>query len=253
LSEELIEINPKYGIINGKYDAIEAVRYQIKNGAKFIKMHATAGVLSLEESAGAQQLSDEEMKAIVEEAARHHVKVAAHAHGTEGIKAAIKAGVYSIEHGSLLDDEGISLMKEKGVYLVPTVGTMEKLAPLIQKMDPRMQAKVNYITPLAKQNIAKAIKSGVKISFGTDAPLVPHGENAFEFSSMISLGLSVLDAIKSATINPAEMLGLTDRGEIKEGYLADIIAVESNPLENIKTLENVSFVMKGGTVYKNVN
>jgi imidazolonepropionase-like amidohydrolase len=250
LAEGLIDVDPRYGIINGKFDAIEAVRYQIKHGAKFIKMHATAGILSLEESAGAQQLSDEEMSAIVEEAARHHLKVAAHAHGTEGIIAAIKAGVHSIEHGSLIDNEGIRLMKEKGVYLVPTIGVMEKLKPLILKMDPRMQAKVNYIDPLAKQNISKAISAGVKICFGTDAPLIPHGENAYEFSAMIESGMSIVDAIKAATINPTEMLGLSDRGEIKEGLLADIIAVESDPIKNIKTLENVTFVMKGGIVYK---
>lgn len=251
LAEGLINNDPEYGIINGKYDAIQAVRYQIKHGAKFIKIHATAGILSLEESAGAQQLSNEEMQIIVEEATRHHVKVAAHAHGTEGIIAAIKAGVYSIEHGSLLNEEGIELMKEKGVYLIPTIGLIEKMKPLVAKMDPRMRTKAEYMDPLAIENISNAIKSGVKISLGTDAPLIPHGENAYELSAMMELGMTELEAIKAATINCKEMLGIKDRGEIKIGLFADIIAVELNPLKNIKTLENVKFVMKGGKVYKN--
>ncbi len=250
LAEELITTGPEYGIINGKYEAIQAVRYQIKHGAEFIKIHATAGILSLEESPGAQQLSNEEMKAIIEEANRHHIKVAAHAHGTEGIKAAIKAGVYSIEHGSLLDEEAINLMKEGNVYLIPTVGLQEKMKPLVEKMPLRMQQKSNYIIPLARKNISNAIKKGVKISMGSDAPLVPHGQNAFEISAMVELGMSEIEAIRSSTINPVEMLSLKDRGEIKEGLLADIIAVRSNPMEDIKTLENVSFVMKGGEVYK---
>jgi imidazolonepropionase-like amidohydrolase len=253
LAEELVDVGPELGIINGKYDAIDAVRYQIKHGAEFIKIHATAGILSLEESAGAQHLSNEEMKAIVEEASRHHKKVAAHAHGTEGIKAAIKAGVYSIEHGSLLDDEAITLMKAGNVYLVPTVGLQEKMKPIIEKMPLRMQEKSNYIMPLANQNISKAIKQGVKVSMGSDAPLIPHGENAFELSAMVNLGMSELEAIRSSTINPAEMLELKDRGEIKEGLLADIIAVSSNPLQDIKAMEDVNFVMKGGRVYKHEN
>lgn len=251
LAEGLIHLEPQDGIVNGKYDALEAVRYQIKHGAKFIKMHATAGVLSMEDAVGAQQLSNEEMNTIVEEATRHHVKVAAHAHGTEGIIAAINAGVYSIEHGSLLDDEGISLMKEKGVYLVPTTGLSSVINQMIDKMNPVMAGKATYVMPKAKDNLRKAIKANVKIAFGTDAPIIPHGENAIEFAAMMDCGMNATDAIKTATINSAEMLGLADRGELKEGLLADIIAVGANPLDQIKTLENVKFVMKGGTIYKN--
>ena len=250
LAEGLVNLGPKDGIINGKFEAIEAVRYQIKHGAKFIKIHATAGVLSMEDEVGAQQLSDEEMKTIVEEASRHHIKVAAHAHGTEGIIAAINAGVYSIEHGSLLDDEGIRLMKEKGVYLVPTSGLSATINEMIDKMHPVLARKATYVLPLAKQNLRKAIVSGVKIAFGTDTPIIPHGKNALEFSALIDCGMSATDAIKTATINTAEMLGLSDRGELKEGLLADIIAVNSNPINDIKTLENVRFVMKHGVVYK---
>jgi imidazolonepropionase-like amidohydrolase len=251
LAEGLVTVGPNDGIINGKYDAIKAVRYQIKHGAKFIKMHATAGVLSMEDAIGAQQLSNEEMKTIVEEAARHHIKVAAHAHGTEGIKEAIKAGVYSIEHGSIIDDEGIRLMKEKGVYLVPTRGLASVIETMIDKMDPVMAGKANYVMPIAKQNLKNAIKANVKIAFGTDTPIIPHGKNAIEFAALIECGLSNNEAIQTATTNSAEMLGLTDRGELKQGLLADIIAVDTNPLDDITTLENVKFVMKDGVVYKN--
>lgn len=251
LAEGLVTVGPNDGIINGKYDAIEAVRYQIKHGAKFIKMHATAGVLSMEDAIGAQQLSNEEMKTIVDEASRHHIKVAAHAHGTEGIKEAIKAGVYSIEHGSIIDDEGIQLMKENNVYLVPTRGLATIIEPMIDKMDPVMAGKAKYVMPIAKQNLTKAIKADVKIAFGTDTPIIPHGKNAIEFAALIECGMSTKEAIKTATTNSAEMLGLTDRGEVKEGLLADLIAVDTNPIDDITTLEHVKFVMKDGVVYKN--
>ncbi|WP_282075859.1 metal-dependent hydrolase family protein [Maribacter aquivivus] len=251
LAEGLVTVGPNDGIINGKYDAIEAVRYQIKHGAKFIKMHATAGVLSMEDAIGAQQLSNEEMKTVVDEAARHHIKVAAHAHGTEGIKEAIKAGVYSIEHGSIIDEEGIRLMKENGVYLVPTRGLATIIEPMIDKMDPVMAGKAEYVMPIAKQNLKNAIKANVKIAFGTDTPIIPHGKNAIEFAALMECGMNSMEAIQTATTNSAEMLGLTDRGELKQGLLADIIAVDANPINDISTLENVKFVMKDGVIYKN--
>ena len=251
LAEGLVTVGPNDGIINGKYDAIEAVRYQIKHGAKFIKMHATAGVLSMEDAIGAQQLSNEEMKTVVDEAARHHIKVAAHAHGTEGIKEAIKAGVYSIEHGSIIDEEGIRLMKENGVYLVPTRGLATIIEPMINKMDPVMAGKAEYVMPIAKQNLKNAIKANVKIAFGTDTPIIPHGKNAIEFAALMECGMNSMEAIQTATTNSAEMLGLTDRGELKQGLLADIIAVDANPINDISTLENVKFVMKDGVIYKN--
>ena len=251
LAEGLVTVGPNDGIINGKYDAIEAVRYQIKHGAKFIKMHATAGVLSMEDAIGAQQLSNEEMKTVVDEAARHHIKVAAHAHGTEGIKEAIKAGVYSIEHGSIIDEEGIRLMKENGVYLVPTRGLATIIEPMIDKMDPVMAGKAEYVMPIAKQNLKNAIKANVKIAFGTDTPIIPHGKNAIEFAALIECGMNSMEAIQTATTNSAEMLGLVDRGELKQGLLADIIAVDANPINDISTLENVKFVMKDGVIYKN--
>lgn len=252
LSEGVLELGPKHGIINGVNDAIAAVRYQIKHGAKAIKVTATAGVLSLEESVGAQQVSNEEMAAMVAEASRHHITVAAHAHGAEGINEAIKMGVRSIEHGSMLNAEGIRLMKKHDVFLVPTTGLVDVIIGRVDELDPIMAAKAQYVLPLAAENLSKAIKADVKIALGTDAPLIPHGKNAQELIAMSKRGMSNKTALKTATINPAEMLYLTDRGEIKVGLVADIIAVDDNPLENINTLEQVQFVMKDGVVYKNI-
>jgi len=252
LAEGLIQVGPEHGIVNGPIEALKAVRFQIKNGAKFIKIHATAGVLSLEDSVGAQQLSNEEMKVIVEEAQRHGIRVAAHAHGTEGIIAAINAGVHSIEHGSLIDDEAMKLMKKKKVFLVPTTGLVENIKLGIDKLNPKMAKKAQYVLPLAQENLSKAIKAGVKIALGTDTPLIKHGENAQELSAMVERGMTPIQAIQAATINPAELLNVKDRGIIKVGYLADIIAVETDPLKKITSLENVEFVMKGGVIYKNI-
>jgi imidazolonepropionase-like amidohydrolase len=251
LSEGKLEPDLRYGIVDGTDEAVKAVRYQIKHGAKEIKIMATAGVLSLEGSVGAQQLSDEEMKAIVQEANRHGIQVCAHAHGTQGIIAAIKAGVHSIEHGSILNDEAIALMKEKNVFLVPTTGLVDIIMNETDKMAPEMKEKAEYVLPIAKQSVTKAINAGVNIALGTDAPLIPHGQNAYELQAMMDRGMTATEALKSATINPATLMSLKDRGEIKEGLLADIIAVDENPLDNIKTLQQVKFVMKGGVVYKN--
>jgi len=250
-AEGILDAEPEYGIADGKDEVLKAVRHQIKYGAKGIKIMATAGVMSLEESVGAQQLTIEEMETIVDEAKRHHITVGAHAHGTEGIIAAVQSGVTSIEHGSILNDEAIKLMIEKGTYLVPTTGLMDIKG--FDKMDPKLIDKAKYIVPIAIKSHEKAVKAGVKIALGTDAPLIPHGMNAKELSALVARGMKPSEAIKSATIIPAEMLNLKDRGEIKQGLLADIIAIETNPLENIASLENVKFVMKGGIVYKNEN
>ena len=252
-AENVMDLGPQNGIADGQDEVLKATRYQIKHGAKGIKIMATAGVLSLEESVGTQQLTKEEMETIVQEAKRHNVTVAAHAHGTEGIVAAINAGVTSIEHGSLLNDEAIELMIKNGTFLVPTTGLLELIPLGYSKMNPKLVTKAKYIIPMAIKSHEKAIEAGVKIALGTDAPLIPHGSNALELSAMVKRGMTNIDAIRAATINPAEMLNLTDRGEIKEGFLADIIAIDSNPIDNIKTLENVKFVMKGGTIYKNEN
>jgi len=250
LKEGMLELGPEYGVVSGVDDAIKATRFQIKHGAKTIKIHATAGVLSLEDAVGAQQLSNEEMVAIIEEAHRHEIPVAAHAHGTEGIKAAIRAGVNSIEHGSILDDEAIQLMIDNNVVLVPTSRLMESMDKTM--LPPKKKAKADYVDPLAKQSLSNAIKAGVKIALGTDSPLIPHGENAYEFTAMINRGMTNADALRSATIIPADLVRMGGEvGEIKVGMFADIIAIDENPLENIKTLENVVFVMKDGKIYKN--
>lgn len=249
LKEGMLELGPEYGVVSGVDDAIKATRFQIKHGAKTIKIHATAGVLSLEDAVGAQQLSDEEMVAIIQEAHRHEIPVAAHAHGTEGIKAAIRAGVNSIEHGSILDDEAIQMMIDNDVVLVPTSGLMEKMDK--EMLPPKKKAKANYVDPLAKESLSSAIKAGVKIALGTDAPLIPHGQNAYELTAMINRGMTNAQALQSATIISAELVRLEDvLGQIKVGMIADIIAIEENPLTNIKTLENVTFVMKEGKIYK---
>ena len=245
----VLEQGPESGVADGSEAALKAVRYQIKHGAKVIKVCATAGVLSLEGPVGAQQLSEVELRTIVEEAARHGLKVAAHAHGTEGIIAAVRAGVASIEHGSLLNEEAIRLMKERGTYLVPT--TYLGQAIKLDALPPAIRAKAEYILPLARQSLQLAIKSGVKIAFGTDAAVYPHGDNAKEFAVLVERGMTPADAIRTATVNAADLLGVSDRGKLAPGLLADIVAVPGNPLENVRVLEDVRFVMKGGQVYKN--
>lgn len=238
----------KSGIADGVDAVTQAVRYQIKHGAKVIKFTATAGVLSFEGPVGAQQYSSQEMAAIVEEASRHGIRVAAHAHGSDGILAAVRAGVASIEHGSMLNQEIIDEMKARGTYLVPTSYIADSFnfdaVPLI------MQEKGRMVIPLAQESLGLAIREGVNIAFGTDAAVIPHGQNAGEFGAMVKLGMSNADAIRTATVNAADLLGAVDRGQIEVGMLADIVAVEGNPLDDVTVLTKVSFVMKGGTVYK---
>jgi len=249
----VLELDYKHGIANGKDECIKAVRYQIKHGAKVIKITATAGVYSLEGSAGAPQFSMEELVTIVEEAARHDVKVAAHAHGTEGILMAVNAGVASIEHGSVLTDHAIKLMIENGVYLVPTAHMNESFHDL-SHLPETIKKKKEEINLIAFQSLRKAIESGVTIAFGTDvgAPkILAHGENAKEFNTLVKNGMKPIQAIQSATLHAADLLGKDDRGSIEAGKLADIIAVDENPLIDITVLENVFFVMKGGKIYKN--
>lgn len=245
---ELFHLNYRLGIVDGADEARKSTRYQIKHGAKVIKIAATAGVLSEEESVGAQQLTDDEMKAIVQEAARHHVPVAAHAHGTEGIKAAIKAGVRSIEHGSMVDDEAIRMMKKNGTYLVSTTYLADNID--LKKFSPIMQQKAHDLMPKAKKNLSKAIRSGVKVVLGTDVPVIPFNDESKEFAALVSRGMKPVQAIQAGTITAAELLQLQDRGQIKEGMLADIVGVEADPTQDISTLENVKFVMKAGKVYK---
>lgn len=244
----VLERGPADGIANGPWEVVEAVRHQIKHGAQVIKTCATAGVLSLEGPVGAQQYTLEELEAMVQEAARHGVKVAAHAHGTDGIKAAVRAGVASIEHGSMLDDEAIALMKQRGTYLVPTVylGYRINLAVL----PPLVRKKAESVLPIARESLRKAIAAGVKIAFGTDAAVFPHGENAKEFAVYVKFGMAPLQALRTATVNAADLLGKDDRGSIAVGKLADLVAMPGDPLQDITATERVSWVMLGGRVLR---
>jgi imidazolonepropionase-like amidohydrolase len=240
----ILEQSPKEGVADGPWEVVEAVRYQIKHGAQVIKTCATAGVLSLEGPVGAQQYTYEELKAMVDEASRHGVKVAAHAHGVEGIKAAVRAGVASIEHGSVLDDEAIALMKQHGTYLVPTAYLRERINMAV--LPPLVRRKAESVLPLAEAGNKKAIAAGVKIAFGTDAAVYPHGENAKEFAVYVRLGMTPLAALQSATSVAADVLGRDDRGVIAVGKLADLIAVPGDPLLDITATERVHWVMQGG-------
>jgi imidazolonepropionase-like amidohydrolase len=243
------ELSYRQGVADGVDEVVKAVRYQVKHGAKVIKVCATAGVLSFDATLGAQQLSDAELQAIVQEARRHGLKVAAHAHGNEGIKAAVRAGVASIEHGSMIDDEAASLMKQKGTYLVPTSYVLTVLENT-DSLPPAIAKKAREVIPLAKASHRRAIRAGVKIAFGTDAAVIPHGQNAREFSVYVGYGMRPIDAIRTATVNAADLLGVTDRAVIAPGKLADLIAVKGNPMEDVKMLEQVLWVMKGGVVVK---
>ncbi|MYE94192.1 MAG: amidohydrolase family protein [Gemmatimonadetes bacterium] len=238
------------GVADGPWEVVEAVRYQIKHGAKVIKTCATAGVLSMEGPVGAQQYTLEEMTAMVEEAARHGIKVAAHAHGPEGILAAVQAGVASIEHGSVLTEEIMDLMIEKGTYLVPTTYLADRID--MNALPPLVRSKAEQIRPVMRVSLQRAIERGVPIAFGTDAGVFPHGENAGEFGIYVQLGMSELDALRTATIHAADLLDTPDRGRLAEGLLADVIAVPGNPLDDIEVTKDVRFVMQGGRVIKHV-
>jgi imidazolonepropionase-like amidohydrolase len=242
------ELGPEEGVADGKEALLRAVRYQIKQGAQVIKTCATAGVLSFEGPVGAQQFSEEELRVIVAEAQRHGLKVAAHAHGTEGILAAVRAGVASIEHGSILNDEAIHLMKDRGTYLVPTTYLAGALN--MDVLPPPIRAKAEHLLPIAKESLRRAIQAGVPIAFGTDAGVYPHGDNAKEFAALVEAGMTPLETIRAATLNAADLLGVTDRGVIAPGRLADLVAVPGNPLTDVKVLENVKFVMRGGKIVK---
>lgn len=241
------------GVADGVDQVRSAVRYMVKYGADVIKICATGGVLSPKDSVGLQQYTEEEMRVIVETAAMLRRKVAAHAHGTEGIKAAVRAGVASIEHGSLLDAEAVQLMKEHGTYLVPTLlagFTAESLAST-KNLPPAMAAKALAIAPMVHKSFKLAVDAGVKIALGTDAGVMRHGTNAREFALMVKYGMSPMQAIQAGTLNGATLLGReTEVGSVERGKLADLVAVKGDPLRDIAVLQHVDFVMKGGGVFK---
>jgi imidazolonepropionase-like amidohydrolase len=241
------------GVADGVENVQHKVREIIKYGADVIKVCATGGVLSLGDNPQASQYTQEELRAIIADAHRLGRKVAAHAHGAQGILWATQAGVDSIEHGSYIDDAGIAAMKQHGTYLVPTLYLGDWFLENAPKtgVPPAMLAKAKDVMPAARQNVAHAFASGVKVGFGTDAAVYPHGLNAREFAVMVKLGLTPLQAIQAATVNDADLLGWSDRvGVIEPNHYADIIAVDGDPLEDVTTLERVKFVMKGGVVYK---
>ena len=241
------------GVADGVPAVMAKVRENIKYGSDVIKFCATGGVLSQGDNPESEQYSPEEMHAIIQEAHRLGRKTAAHAHGALGIRDAVLAGVDSIEHGSFINEEDIQLMKERGTYLVPTLYLGDWLLENYQKLGltDNMVAKAKYVLPNARQNVARAFQEGVKVAFGTDAAVYPHGLNAHEFAVMVKLGMTPLAAIQAATLNAADLLGWADRvGSLEPGHFADLIAVEGDPLQDVTVLQDVKVVMKGGEVVK---
>ena len=242
------------GIVDSADEARKAVRYQHKYGADLIKITATGGVLSIGDSGDAQQFTDEEMHAIVEASHLLGMKVAAHAHGKKGIEAAIKAGVDSIEHGTYSDAETFALFKSHNTYLVPTIlagKTVAEMATVPGYLHPSVQVKAARIGPLIQDMFKRAYAAGVKVAFGTDSGVSNHGENAREFQYMVEAGMPAIESILAATRAGADLIGASDRiGSIQAGRFADIVAVAGNPLTDITEMRKVTFVMKGGVVYK---
>ncbi|WP_395338795.1 amidohydrolase family protein [Ningiella sp. W23] len=245
---------PRDGVINGVAEAREAVRQRYKDGADLIKITATGGVLSVAKSGRNPQFMTDELEAIVQTAQDYEMTVAVHAHGKEGMKRAILAGVDSIEHGTYMDDEIFQLMRKNEVYYVPTISAGNFVAEKA-KIDGYFPAivrpKAAAIGPLIQDTFSKAHGNGVMIAFGTDSGVSPHGENALEFQLMVDAGMSEMDAIISATYNTAKLLKIEDTlGTLQSGKIADIVAVKGDPLEDIRLLQNIDFVMKNGEVYK---
>ena len=246
---------PKEGVINSPEDAKQAIRQRYKEGSDLIKITATGGVLSLAKDGSGPQFTDEELKAIIETAKDYGMHTAAHAHGAEGMKRAVMAGITTIEHGTKMTDEVMDLMVQKGTFYVPTISAGKFVAEQATKdpayYHPLVRPKALEIGPQIQATFGKAYKRGVKIAFGTDAGVFYHGDNGKEFTYMVEAGMPAMEAIKSATVTNAGILGMSDKiGAIAPGMLADIVATDENPLNNIKTLEKVSFVMKEGVVYK---
>jgi imidazolonepropionase-like amidohydrolase len=244
------ESGPEDGVINSVDQARYAVRFNIKYGADIIKTCASGGVLSPTDDVDAPQLSQDELNALIAEAHDLKRKAAAHAHGAEAAKRAIRAGIDSIEHGTFLDDEALKMMHDRGVYLVPTLTTRVSLAE--SKFPPLVQEKATRAVAQQDNLVRRALALGVKIALGTDAAVYPHGENAREFALMVADGMSPAQALRAGTSVAADLLGLADRvGALKPGLAADIVAVPGNPLDDVRVTQSVVFVMKDGIVYRN--
>ena len=247
----LAEPDFRNGIVNSPEDGVRAVRYMIKYGADHIKIASTGGVLSLGDSQAGEQLTLAEMKAVVETAHVLGRKVAAHAHGNAGLKNALRAGVDSIEHGTYLDDESITLFKERGAYLVPTISAGKWVESRAKDYPPSIAEKAAGLGTLIQKAFGKAYRQNVKIAFGTDAGVFPHGQNAHEFEYMVDAGMPAMEAILAATRNAADLLGVSSKlGSIQPNRYADVVAVKGDPLADIKLLSQISFVMKDGHIYK---
>jgi len=239
------------GIANGPDEIRKAVRFEVKNGADVIKAAVSGGVLSLTDEVDTPQLTPAEMAALVDEAHRLRKKVAVHCHGDQVAREAIDAGVDSIEHGSFLKPDTLTMMKKKGTFLTPTLMASEWIMGKIDNYPPALQAKAKAATAARSDMFRNAVKMGVRISFGTDAAVFPHGQNAKEFKLMVDLGMSAIDALKSATANDAELLGIAQKvGTLEKGKLADVIAVPGDPTADITATERVSFVMKEGKIIR---
>jgi imidazolonepropionase-like amidohydrolase len=249
------ESGPLEGVINGPDQARYGVRLNHKYGADVIKVCASGGVLSPTDDVDTPQLTQEELDAIVDEAHALRRKTAAHAHGAEAAKRAIRAGIDSIEHGSFLDEEALDMMKQRGTYLVPTLMAAEGLQEQFDRnvyIPPAIAAKAQLAIGAMHTTFQRALAKGVKIGLGTDAAVYPHGRNAEEFHQMVDLGMAPAAALKAGTSADADLLGLSDKiGTIEPHKLADVVAVPGNPLENIRQTEHVFFVMKEGVIYKN--
>jgi imidazolonepropionase-like amidohydrolase len=245
----IMPLTVEEGIANGVSEVRKAVRYQIKHGAELIKVCASGGVMSHTGPAGAQQYSEEELAAITDEAHRAGLRVAAHAHGDDGIRAAIEAGIDCIEHGSLMTDETLELFIERGTFLVATTYLADGMD--LSHAEPELQAKAAQVFPRARETIKKAIERGAKVACGTDAPAIPHGKNAKELIALVDRGMTPVQAIRAATTVSAELIDADDRGRLDAGLFADVIGVSGDPLSDIGVTEHVRFVMKGGQVYRN--
>jgi imidazolonepropionase-like amidohydrolase len=249
------ESGPLEGVINGPDQARYAVRLDHKYGADMIKVCASGGVLSPTDDVDTPQLTQEELNAIVDEAHALRRKTAAHAHGAEAAKRAIRAGIDSIEHGSFLDDEALEMMKARGTYYVPTLMAIQGLQEQFDRgvyMPPAIALKAHAAIGSLHLTFQKALAKGVKIGLGTDAAVYPHGRNAEEFHQMVDLGMKPADALKAGTSADADLLGISDKvGTLEAGKLADVVAVPGDPLQNIRQTEHAFFVMKEGVIYKN--